>query len=800
MPDVIRGFIEAGVVKKYDYNSLADGPFLTPKMFGAKGDGQTDDTASFANALNSIENGGTLFVPAGEYLLSDTIRVNQSKTLMLDGAATLFFTCINKPCIKVNRYARLVGNGALMFVPYNFSDHALECYTDEDPANEDEWSVTPLMGATPLWRLQRQVDNLGIIKCKSATSRQALLSSVSNIGGDAVYIGAENVVGTNISANSNSQWMTRVNAMVAGGFENGFHVEVVDDETAWISDTFISGIAESCETGVLIENVTGGVYCDVFVQPHPTAADSGGNRVAYAKNGIKVVNTPHVDMSRSRVWDWRAGDTLRTGYPPSDPNQAYALIGTCTGAIINDFGMHNSLNTNYNRIYTDNPDNLITAAIISAKGFMPPPPKYAFYKNYRQGNNIYNQNNVSWRDPINMHRYDVPVLPLNAYANPNNLYKIGSFSFTDVENPVDGFVDVLATETITIEEVDSRGIYGYTNLNFTESSAKAYWNPIGFGYGGRAPIYFYSVDGTTRTIYKLVRDAFDIQNIFNCKVSISNARRFLFEYESVGPIANLSSSTYIMMPPQYADGAELFFEGTTNAKKGKPYICTQSAEFGRDGTPAVDPVVKQLACKEDVPNIVNTVYDYENQILISTDSSGNLYNNSGYKAGYALNNSGEEITSYEDNFVTGFIPVTQGDVIRVKDPSGRNFDSNNIVVAFYGASKETATGIGKYVKDLLGQSYYGSITISGDTLVWDTQDISYYFWNDFSYMRIFTHSDESIITVNEQITNNVIGYKAKPTLTVYGQNLVLESSTPNSTKKFNISVNDAGTITATEIT
>lgn len=100
----------------------------------------------------------------------------------------------------------------------------------------------------------------------------------------------------------------------------------------------------------------------------------------------------------------------------------------------------------------------------------------------------------------------------------------------------------------------------------------------------------------------------------------------------------------------------------------------------------------------------------------------------------------------------------------------------------------------------MSQDYYGSVTVDGDTVIWDTQDISYYFWNDFAYMRIFTHSDESIISVNEQITNNVLGYRAKPTLEVYGRNIVLESTTPNSEKKFSISVNDSGVLSAQEIT
>ena len=56
---------------------------------------------------------------------------------------------------------------------------------------------------------------------------------------------------------------------------------------------------------------------------------------------------------------------------------------------------------------------------------------------------------------------------------------------------------------------------------------------------------------------------------------------------------------------------------------------------------------------------------YTNQIPISTDTDGSIFNVVGYKQGYRLNSSGNvaEFTS-TDWFVTGFIPVKGGDIIR----------------------------------------------------------------------------------------------------------------------------------------
>lgn len=49
---------------------------VTPQMYGAAGDGVTDDAASFASAMAAASSGGrTLYVPAGNYLLGSTVDV-----------------------------------------------------------------------------------------------------------------------------------------------------------------------------------------------------------------------------------------------------------------------------------------------------------------------------------------------------------------------------------------------------------------------------------------------------------------------------------------------------------------------------------------------------------------------------------------------------------------------------------------------------------------------------------------------------------------------------------------------------
>lgn len=59
---------------------------LTPQDYGAKGDGISDDTEAFNNAINAVPDGGTLYVPAGSYRIDacQSIRLRSNMTLKMD--------------------------------------------------------------------------------------------------------------------------------------------------------------------------------------------------------------------------------------------------------------------------------------------------------------------------------------------------------------------------------------------------------------------------------------------------------------------------------------------------------------------------------------------------------------------------------------------------------------------------------------------------------------------------------------------------------------------------------------------
>lgn len=66
--------------------SMIDGAVINVKDYGAVGDNVTDDTAAIQAALDVVTN-GTVFIPAGQYKITDTLKVNYSNVT--------FQNCVN---------------------------------------------------------------------------------------------------------------------------------------------------------------------------------------------------------------------------------------------------------------------------------------------------------------------------------------------------------------------------------------------------------------------------------------------------------------------------------------------------------------------------------------------------------------------------------------------------------------------------------------------------------------------------------------------------------------------------------
>lgn len=135
---------------------------------------------------------------------------------------------------------------------------------------------------------------------------------------------------------------------------------------------------------------------------------------------------------------------------------------------------------------------------------------------------------------------------------------------------------------------------------------------------------------------------------------------------------------------------------------------------------------------------------YTNQIPISTDTDGSVFNGVGYKQGYRLNSAGNP-SPQAPTYITGFIPVHSGDTVRFEGMELKEGTApiNEQRIAFYDANKVVIAA--PYWKDT------GTNTMSGGYLV--SMTVPAYSGKTVAFARFGCYwiDSHSIITVNEEI-------------------------------------------------
>ena len=131
-----------------------------------------------------------------------------------------------------------------------------------------------------------------------------------------------------------------------------------------------------------------------------------------------------------------------------------------------------------------------------------------------------------------------------------------------------------------------------------------------------------------------------------------------------------------------------------------------------------------------------------NQIPLSTDADGNLYNDGqGWKTGYRLSSSSGSESASTDVEVTGFIPAQLGDTIYIKNIAiALGGGLHNI--CFYDSSKTFIANSG-----LFASTFFGDLEINGEVASGIITQ------KNCAYIRISAGeiTDDSIITVNQVI-------------------------------------------------
>ena len=139
---------------------------------------------------------------------------------------------------------------------------------------------------------------------------------------------------------------------------------------------------------------------------------------------------------------------------------------------------------------------------------------------------------------------------------------------------------------------------------------------------------------------------------------------------------------------------------------------------------------------------------YTNQIPISTDASGNIFNGTGYMDGYRLTNewAGKAAEGYT---VTGLMPCKGNDTIRIKGVEWPQSDAVGCYVSLYDASKNLLVRVrANNTTTWLTPNYDGSTSVI--TMCLSGNEYA----SQMAYVRFscLGSGANMIVTVNEEIT------------------------------------------------
>lgn len=208
--------------------------------------------------------------------------------------------------------------------------------------------------------------------------------------------------------------------------------------------------------------------------------------------------------------------------------------------------------------------------------------------------------------------------------------------------------------------------------------------------------------------------------------------------------------------------------------------------------------------------------DYTNQIPISTDTDGSIYNATGYKESARCSSDGSisDIASGTNPaFVTGFIPCKQGDVIRLKNCYIHAHGTNAAYEAIYGnGTYGLRSALYDSSKAKICVFSWGNLSEGGDTeYITYTQNGSDYKLTEFTvalantaYIRLTLAADNdpkyAIVTVNEEIVGDTLTYTNQIPISTDTDGSVFNTSGWQMQQRLNSSggLTANGTLTATD--
>lgn len=322
----------------YPKPSITDYPKLS---------GESDDTERFQRAL--AEN-DVLYVPGGEYKLSDTLTIRQNCELELAQDVILDFQQMEGDCIELRSSSTLRGNHGILRVPPRFTGNVIGSTTTNDTKRD----TPPYKHWDPQWKRARYIYDINIIKPE--TTGLHYIAPGEPCTGNGIYLSCD--------GNSEVRFMWGVlmyGIRISGSFANGIRVANYDlptgpEDNAWNHDMRIEAVIECCETAVNLTNCNGPRLA-VTVQPH-CASDE---KTPYAKWGVRLEDCKFVDMSSAAIWDWNASNSL---FGEDEQYTSVAMYGDCSGLILYDYAYYRTSFDVRERIYSDPATNLERMVVV----------------------------------------------------------------------------------------------------------------------------------------------------------------------------------------------------------------------------------------------------------------------------------------------------------------------------------------------------------------------------------------------------------------------------------------------------
>lgn len=150
---------------------------------------------------------------------------------------------------------------------------------------------------------------------------------------------------------------------------------------------------------------------------------------------------------------------------------------------------------------------------------------------------------------------------------------------------------------------------------------------------------------------------------------------------------------------------------------------------------------------------------YINQLPISLDGTGGIYNSAGYKANTRWSVSSGTEGSADGIYLSGYIPVKPGDIVRIGNITMNQKSEKN-----QGCTIQFFAGIGVHALQAQHNAWSGDST-TVHSPVWDhasqlTQFTVPIDGTEYTYIRLQAEymGTDSVVTVNEEIVENTAGY------------------------------------------